>query len=113
VKALAAQLGLEVRTLQKRFDQHFGITPTLWIAGNQRAQQPRASGQKGQEVHVVSLHSTRLEGMYFFGNRPPHLKARPQNSKALPSRQASPPFEFLDSTANFSATLAKLFPCKE
>ena len=51
-----------------------------------------AGEQKGQGIHAVSLHSTRFEGEYFLGNRPPQLNAKPRNTKTLP------PFEFLDST---------------
>ncbi len=106
MKALGAHLGLELRTLPRRFDQHFGITP------NQRAQQQCACEQKGQEIPALSLHSTRLESEYFFGKRQPHLNAKPQYNKALSSK-ASPSLEFLDRAAKFSATFANFFPCKE
>jgi AraC-like DNA-binding protein len=52
VKALAAHLGLEVRTLARRFGEHFGMSPGMWIMRERIALAPPllTGGSSNKEV---------------------------------------------------------------
>lgn len=52
MKSLAAQLGLDVRTLERRFRQQFNITPKAWITHERMRVAPSllAEGNSNKQV---------------------------------------------------------------
>ena len=59
VKALAVHVGMDVRTLERRFSEHFHTTPKAWIIGERMSSAPPllAEGLSNKQV-AASLNYT-------------------------------------------------------